>query len=408
MVMQTAYRPAAQPVIVDPKSQAPAAAYKFSYAYLDSFLEYLAPGQEKTAKVYLTNLRSFAAYLLYRGITAPQRADIIAYRNFLSAEHEVVQLDQDAPAGWSYRTGKNGEPVRIACRPATVRLYLQTVKQFFAWTSSAGIYPNIAAGIKGPKVDNSSHKRDALTAPEVLTIEENLKARTLEAPKEILRGYDDPKRTTEQQKRLLAMFLLATNCGLRTIELSRAKVKDLESKNGKTWLYVYGKGRTEPDQKKSVAPEVAAVIKDYLKSRADKPTKESPLFCATGNRSGGKPLLSTTISTMLKQALQDSGFDSPRLTAHSLRHTTGTAMHELTGSLYRTQEYMRHMSPCTTEIYIHDIDRDGRETVDAQRLYDYFHGKQEDGKAALDQATQGLTPEQLKQLADIARNMQHH
>ena len=57
------------------------------------------------------------------------------------------------------------------------------------------------------------------------------------------------KRSTEQGKRLYAMYLLAVNAGLRTIEISRANIKDLETKGGKTWLYIWGKGHSEADQK---------------------------------------------------------------------------------------------------------------------------------------------------------------
>lgn len=94
------------------------------------------------------------------------------------------------------------------------------------------------------------------------------------------------QRSTEQGKRLYAMYLLAVNAGLRTVEISRANVKDIVTKGSSTWLYIWGKGRTEPDQKKAIAPEIMAAIKDYMQSRTDRPTGNSPLFVSTGNRSG--------------------------------------------------------------------------------------------------------------------------
>ena len=74
------------------------------------------------------------------------------------------------------------------------------------------------------------------------------------------------KRETEQGKRLFAMYLLTVTAGLRTIEISRANVKDLETKNGQTWLYIHGKGHTEADTKKAIAPEVAAALQEYLEA----------------------------------------------------------------------------------------------------------------------------------------------
>ena len=200
------------------------------------------------------------------------------------------------------------------------------------------------------------------------------------------------------------MYLLAVNAGLRTVEISRANIKDLETKGGQTWLYIWGKGRTEADQKKPIAPEVAAAVKEYLKSRTDKPTGNSPLFVSTGNRSRGKRIAATTISTMLKRAMQEAGFDSERITAHSLRHTAGTNVQEITGNLYATQLYMRHSNPATTEIYLH-TETEQAEAGIAQQLYNLYHGTGTDNRAKLEQLISRLTPEKLEQLTGIAAAM---
>ena len=75
---------------------------------------------------------------------------------------------------------------------------------------------------------------------------------------------------------------------------------------------------------------------------------------------------------MLKKAMQDAGYNSERLTAHSLRHTAGTAVMEMTGDLYRTQQYMRHSNPATTEIYLH-VNTDRQDAETARDLYAYYH-----------------------------------
>ena len=200
------------------------------------------------------------------------------------------------------------------------------------------------------------------------------------------------------------MYLLAVNAGLRTVEISRANIRDLEVKNGKAVLYVWGKGHTEPDAKKPLAPEVYAAIRDYLETRSDRPTAGSPLFVSTGNRSGGKRIAETTISKMLKKAMQQAGFDSERITAHSLRHSTGTAVQELTGNLYLTQQYMRHASPATTEIYLHN-DTERQEADTAQQLYNFYHGIQQDDRQRLAAMLQAMTPAQIAQLTGIAAAM---
>lgn len=362
---------------------------------------------EKTTRSYLTNLKQFAAWLQYRAITRPTRQDVLSYRQWLSMEHDAISLDP--VSGWTYRTDSTGTPIKVICKPNTVAQYMRSVCQFFRWTAANNLYPDIAANIHAPKVKNDTHRKEALSVSEVLTIETSIAERAAQKVQEAQEAQKDTagrmQRTTEQGKRLYAMYLLAVNAGLRTVEISRANVKDLETKGGQAWLYIWGKGHTEPDQRKPLAPEVAAAVREYLQSRSDHPTGTSPLFVSTGNRSGGKRIAPTTISTMLKRAMQEAGFDSERLTAHSLRHTAGTAVQELTGDIYTTQKYMRHSNPATTEIYLHN-DTEKQEAGIAKQLYDLYHGTgTTDARSKLESLIARMTPAQLEQLSGIAAAM---
>lgn len=374
----------------------------------DDFISFIDRG-EKTTHTYITNLRQFAAWMAYRAIRRPAREDILFYRQWLMAEHDAIQLDPCSVTGWTYRTDRNGNRYTVICRPNTIKQYLQTVRQFFSWTAASGLYPNVAANVHAPKVRQDVHRKDALTAADVLTIEESIKA-TAAANIETAAGKEKDtagriSRATEQGKRDFAIYTLAVNAGLRTIEISRANVKDLEVRGGRAVLYVWGKGHTEPDAKKPLAPEVYEAIRDYLDSRSDRPTANSPLFVATGNRSGGKRIAETTISKMLKKAMQRAGYDSERITAHTLRHTAGTSVQEITGNLYLTQQYMRHANPATTEIYLHN-DTERQETETAQQLYNLYHGiSEQDDRAKLESILQRMNPAQLAQLTNIAAAM---
>ena len=378
-------------------------------ALFDDFIAFV-DRTEKTARTYITNLKQFAAWLKYAAISRPARRDILSYRDYLAAEHDAIQLDPGSAQGWTYRTNGSGKRYTIKCKPNTVKQYLQSVRQFFSWTAANGFYPNIAANIHAPKVRQDIHRKDALTAADVLTIEKDIEAAAAARTEAAAEAAKDTagriSRATEQGKRLFAMYTLAVNAGLRTIEISRADIKDIEVKGGKAVLYIWGKGHTEADAKKPLAPEVYDAIKDYLDSRTDRPTANSPLFVSTGNRSGGKRIAPTTISTMLKKAMQHAGFDSERITAHTLRHTTGTNVQEITGNLYTTQKYMRHMNPATTEIYLHN-DTEKQETETAQRLYDFYHGTtaEDSSKSKLENLLQSMSAAQLEQLTNIAAAM---
>ena len=378
-------------------------------ALFNDFVAFIDRG-EKTTRTYLTNLRQFMAWLKYTATTRPQRQDIISYRQWLTVEHEAISFAPETVNGWTYRTDRNGNPVKVTCKPTTIKGYLQAVKAFFGWTAANNLYPDIARNIHAPKIADT-HKKDSLTAAEVLTIEKSIAQKAQEATEAAADAVKDKtgrvQRSTEQGKRLYAMYLLAVNAGLRTVEISRANIKDLETKSGRTWLYIWGKGRSEADQKKPIAPEVKAAIDDYLKSRTDNPTGNSPLFVSTGNRSKGKRIATTTISTMLKRAMQDAGFDSERLTAHSLRHSTAQNVMQLTGhNIYQTQQYLRHSSPKTTEIYLENDSTEQDEAI-AKQLYDLFHGGtgKSNDRERLQEIIAVMTPKQLAQLTSIAEAM---
>ena len=380
---------------------------EISTTLFNGFISWIDRGQT-TTKAYIKNFTQFIAWLKYKAIRQPVREDILAYKEWLMSEHQAISLDLNAPSGWSYRTNKAGNTYTITCKANTIAQYIRIVCQFFRWTASNGYYPNIADNIHAPKIKKDTHRKEALKPAEVLEIEQSILAR---AEKLVLLAESNEKdtegriqRSTEQGKRLYAMYLLAVVSGLRTIEISRAKVQDLESKGGTTYLYVWGKGHSEADTKKPLPKEVAEAIADYLRSRTDSPTGASPLFVSTGNRSKGQKIAPTTISTMLKKAMVGAGYDSERLTAHSLRHTAGTNVQELTGNLYLTQQYMRHSNPATTEIYLHN-DTDQQQTDIAQKLYGYYHNQKVDDDTKLQTIIARLTPEKLKQLTLIAESM---
>lgn len=362
---------------------------------------------ERTTRTYLTNLRQFAAWMKYKGITQPGRKDIILYRQWLQEEHAAIIYKPGTPTGWEYRTDRNGDPIKLICKANTVKIYLQSVKQFFKWTASNGIYPNIAENIHAPKV-SANHKKDALTPSDVLAIEnsitEHSEARTRAAAAAKKDSTGRESRSIEQGRRLKAIYLLAVNAGLRTIEISRANIKDIETKGGSTYIYIWGKGRSEADQKKPIAPEVKQAIDNYLECRTDL-TGNAPLFTSTGNRSGGKRIAPTTISTMLKRAMQEAGFNSDRITAHSLRHTTAANVMQLTGNnIYQAQQYMRHTSPATTEIYLEN-DSTAQDEGIARQLYSLYHGADQRGGEQLQSILNTMSAAQMEALTKIAITM---
>ena len=151
----------------------------FTSAYFVDFVENFKKTEKdpgRTYAAYKKNLGQFAAWLCFEGIRQPIKEDIRKYREYLTTEHDQITLDTEAPEGWSYKTDGRGNVPKVICRASTAAQYLRTVAQFFKWTAQNGLYPNITDGVKKIKAKPSDqHRREAFTAAEVLTIEEQIK-----------------------------------------------------------------------------------------------------------------------------------------------------------------------------------------------------------------------------------------
>lgn len=341
-------------------------AQSFGSNLFSRFFDYTAV-KDTTMKGYLTYIRAFMRWMQQQNIQQPTREDIKAYKEYLDSSELAT---------------------------STKAQYLRAVRHFFKWTAAEGLYPNIADHIKGAKVRHDHHKKDALGREDVPAI-----AATID-------------RSSETGKRLYAIYMLCITAGLRTVEVSRANIEDVKVKGGKTYLWVWGKGHDEPDAPVLLIPEVKAALQEYLDSRTDKPTGKSPLFISTSNRPGrdanGNPtkrIAPTTISAQLKQMMRAAGYDSSRLTAHSLRHTSGTGAYQATHSLYLAQQHQRHVDPATTEIYIHDEEREQRDTEQAVYNYYFAPDAQTDPTAEAVQILHSLTPEKQQAALSMLRAM---
>lgn len=263
----------------------------------------------KTIATYSRAIKQFFVYVRDNGIDKPQREDIVAYRDYLKAEH----------------------------KPTTVQSYLAAVKLFFAWTEREGLYPNVADRVKGARLD-TEHKKDYLTSKQTLKLLDNIDRSTLKG----LRDY--------------AMLALMVTTGLRTISVVRANVEDIRTAGDATALYYQGKGHEERADYVKLAEPVENAIRDYLKARGTAGAKE-PLFSSIAHRNGGERMTTRSVSRVAKENLVAAGLESERLTAHSLRHTAATLNLLNGGTVEETQQLLGHANINTTLIYSHALER---------------------------------------------------
>ncbi|OGF67212.1 MAG: hypothetical protein A2Y62_11815 [Candidatus Fischerbacteria bacterium RBG_13_37_8] len=97
-------------------------------------------------------------------------------------------------------------------------------------------------------------------------------------------------------------------------------------------------------------------INDYLAARGSVKDEE-PLFISLRHRATGDRLTIRTISYFVKTLLRSIGLNTPRLSAHSCRHTCITMALNAGATLQEVQAMARHKSITTTQIYAHNIDR---------------------------------------------------
>ena len=203
---------------------------------------------------------------------------------------------------------------------ATANLYLTAAKLFFSFLQVEGfIQVNPAERVKGLKI-RAGHKKDALT--------------------------------TDSTKKILATFDSSTLQGKR--DKARADVTDIIEQGGKYFLLVQGKGHNEKDAMVKISNGVYNLIQDYLNLRAD---DSENLFGSVSKRNYSGRLTTTSISRIVKGAMKAAGYNSKRLTAHSLRHTAATTALQKGASLRDVQQVLRHTSITVTQVYLHDLDR---------------------------------------------------
>lgn len=275
---------------------------------LESFIAYL-DASPKTVETYSRAIKQFLNYLRLREISAPTREDVISFR----------------------------EELKISHKPSTVQNYIIAVRLFFQWTEQSGIYPDIAQHVKGAKI-SKDHKKDYLTSSQV---------------KSVLSGIT---RDTAQGRRDYAIVALMVTGGLRDIEVHRANIEDLRTLGDDTVLYLQGKGRDERTDYVKVPAEVERAIRATLADRPNASGKES-LFISLSNNSKGERISTRSVSGIVKTSLRRAGYNSDRLTAHSLRHTAVTLSLLGGNSLQEVQQFARHANIATTQIYAHNLER---------------------------------------------------
>jgi len=220
----------------------------------------------------------------------------------------------------------------------TVNLRLSAVRGFYRWMVITGRLPlSPAEAVRGAKRSNSRrHKRDALSNGEVLAI--------LETCDDSLIGVRDR-----------AILTLMAYCALRAIEVHRANVGNLRTKDERLILEVQRKGRREPDDVVVIPRSQEEAIRAWLSGRtgiADH-GEVDPLFVSLSNRTRGRRLSTRSIRGMIRERYRQVGVVGNRKTAHSLRHSAITNAIRHGGTPLQVKALAGHSAFDSTLVYFH-------------------------------------------------------
>lgn len=269
----------------------------------------------KSVSVYARALEQFAKWADSTGTDAldASRADILTFK-------------RDLEDG-----GKSA---------STVNAYLSAVRGFYRWVSDITGRVNPAANVRGER-KRANVGRDALTVEQA-------------------KGVIKLDGETEAALRDAAIINLMTRRGLRTVEVSRADVGDVRTVDGVPVLWVQGKGHAAKDDFVLLGSDCVELIDRYLSARkanGGDVSDGSPLFCSNSNHNHGGRISTRTVSRIVKAAYEREGISSPRITAHSLRHTAVTLALKSGATVQEAQAMARHADISTTMIYAHNLER---------------------------------------------------
>jgi integrase/recombinase XerC len=328
----------------------------FNNQLIYNFIEY-TDVQDTTIKNYITDLKPFFSYLRDNNIKQPTNKDIRNYKKYL--------MTLNLTAG-------------------TKQQYFRATKHLFKWLGSEGIYKNVADNIKGIKVDTSKTKKESFNESDIKTI---------------LNKIDT---NTEIGKRDYAIILLILTGGLRINEVRNIDIQDIQIIKNEYVVYILGKGHTEKDTYIKIIEPVYQAIRDYLDTKG-KVNRTDALFTSTSNRALGKRITKESLSQILKNRFRDAGYDTPKLTAHSLRHTSNTMLYKSGADLYKVQQHARHKDPKTTEIYIHQAERE-TSTNELDIYNQIFNTDNQDIINDLRQEINNLNNNELKDVLNYIKN----
>jgi site-specific recombinase XerD len=162
---------------------------------------------------------------------------------------------------------------------------------------------------------------------------------------EVIRVLGSCDRHTATGRRDYALLLILARLGLRAGEIVAMQLDDIDWRSGE--ILVRGKGLLY--DRMPLPVDVGQALAVYL--RNDRPSSKTRrvFVCRKAPQRGFSG--PSTVSTIVRRALDRAGLHPRFKGAHLLRHSLATSMIRSGASMSEIGEILRHRSPSTTEIY---------------------------------------------------------
>jgi site-specific recombinase XerD len=148
-------------------------------------------------------------------------------------------------------------------------------------------------------------------------------------------------RSTLDGARDVAMLLLLARLGLRSVEVARLELADLDWRAGE--MVVHGKGGRE--DRLPLPDDVGAALGEYLTLRGQRDHRRVFLTL----RAPTRPIRPDLVGDVMRRGCERAGVE--QFTPHRLRHALASEMLAAGASLVDISQVLRHSNLATTAIY---------------------------------------------------------
>jgi len=166
------------------------------------------------------------------------------------------------------------------------------------------------------------------------------------SPNEVRSMLNACNRDTPVGRRDYAILVVLARLGLRATEVLALRLEDIDWRAGE--VTIRGKGQVH--DRLPLPQDVGEAIVDYLQhGRPDCAAPEVFVRTRAPHRGLGNP---STVSTLVRRALQRGDLHPSSRGAHLLRNTLATTMLRGGASISEIGQVLRHRSAATTELYV--------------------------------------------------------